>query len=208
MIGMSLEAENLGQVMQNSPVAFSCFDSSDRLTLWNRAYEDLNIRIRPLIRRGALFSDLLSELILRGQIRIPNGQRESWIQERLRARRHGVTAFRTLADGRTFLAQERKDEAGATLGFWLDVSDLFQAGALKGAEDALLYQSNDPSDPGCQDMLRSKLQTVLMTLEYLASNPANTPDRKVIDDAISATETMGACLDIVRAPVDRFSSGF
>lgn len=196
------------RVMEESSVAFSYFDSADRLFCWNSAYEDLNYQIRPLIKRGALFSDLLAELILRGQIRMPQGNRNEWIAERLRARRHGVTAFRELADRRTFLAQERKDAAGGTLGVWLDVSDLFRAGVLKGAGDANLCPQSDLSQPGCQDMMRTKLQTVLMTLEYLSTTPANQPERAVLDDAIAATEAMGACLDLVRAPQARASSVF
>lgn len=206
MESMSSEAEELWRVMEHSQVAFAYFDSGDRLLRWNEAYEDLNFRIRPLLRRGALFSELLAELILRGQIRIPKGKQQEWISQRLRARRHGVTAFRELADGRTFLAQERRDHAGGTLGFWMDVSDPFRTGAFKGAEGALMPYAYDMADPGCQDMLRTKLQTVLMTLEHLSTVPACAEEQAAIGDAIAATESMGACLDLVRTPGGRPSS--
>ena len=67
---ISDEAKRLDAAMQASPVAFSYFDPSDRLQLWNAAYEALNFRIGHLIRRGASFPDLLAELVVRGQIAI------------------------------------------------------------------------------------------------------------------------------------------
>lgn len=208
MVGTSLEAEKLWRALQHSSVAYSYFDSADRLVLWNKAYEDLNIRIAPLLRRGVLFSELLAELILRGQVRIPPGEQDVWISERVRARRYGKTSFRQLADGRTFLAQERKDAGGGTFGFWLNVTELFDAGAFKGATDLVDAAPTEFSDPGLQDMMRSKLQTVLMTLEHLAASPDCASERSVIEDAIAATVTMGACLDLGRAPKQRAASYF
>lgn len=198
MLAVSDEAERLLSALENSLVAYAYFDASDRLVLWNRAYIRLNIRIRPLIRKGALFSDLLAELILRGQIEIPEAQREAWIAERLRLRRHGETAFRKLADGRTYLAQERKDELGGTLGFWLDVTDMFQHGAASSSEDMPLTVPCSLHEPGLQDRIRTRLQTVMLVLDYLKTSCERDSDAHAIVDAITAAKDISICLDKAR----------
>ena len=53
----------LGSAIDQSQIAFAYFDMSDRLRYWNRAYEDLNYRIKPMIQIGACFPDLLEELV-------------------------------------------------------------------------------------------------------------------------------------------------
>ena len=196
---VSSEAERLQTVMELSPVAFAYFDASDRLVFWNTAYRELNFRISELVCKGALFADLLAELVLRGQIAVPEGDVQDWIARRLEARRRGGTAFRALNDGRTFLAQERKDELGGTLGFWVDVTDLFAKGVLKGTPELRPREAARLTDPGIQDRLRSQLQTVFAALEFMALEPQRTSDRAILAAAINSMDEIRACLDMARA---------
>lgn len=193
---ISDEARRLEAAMMSSSVAFAYFDRSDRLQLWNDAYEDLNFAIRPLIRTGAFFPDLLAELVVKGQIAF-EGDHRAWVDARLRARQLGRTAFRHLGDGRVFLVQERKDELGGTLGFWLDVSDLFQAGALRDAATPIAGAGPGLSGPGCQDLMRNQLQAIVGTLDLLRRN-CDPNMRPLIADALLAAETIRGCLDIYR----------
>ena len=161
----STEADWFQIALHASPVAFAYFDPSDRLRLWNTAYEDLNFRIRPLIVEGAYFPDLLSELVVGGQIQIEEGREQEWIDRRLADRRNGITAMRELTDGRAFLVQERPDEIGGVLGFWLDVTELAQSGALR-----LSPVAADPSaavNKGATGQIRENLQTIVATLGLL-----------------------------------------
>lgn len=193
---ISHEAKQLNIAMLSSPVAFSYFDPSDRLQLWNEAYANVNFRIRHMIRKGALFPDLLAELVVRGQIAI-EGDKQAWVDSRLRARQLGRTAFRHLTDGRVFLVQERKDEVGGTLGFWVDVSDLFRTGALHDTSKPIAGDRAGLSEPGYQDLIRSQLQTIVGTLELArrASVPEILP---FVADARLAAETIREVLDICR----------
>lgn len=191
------DAAELQRTLQSASTAFSYFDSSDRLQYWNRAYEDLNFQIRPMIRKGALFPDLLAELVVRNQIRI-EGSRHEWVSERLAARRYGSTAFRALSDGRTFLVQERKDDVGGTLGFWVSVTDLVSAGALKGMPSHLGGIRHTLADQGQQLLLRDKLQTVISCLDVLRLGSTSAEDNCIIDQATSATQDLRELLDLLR----------
>ena len=203
----SLEAHHLKTAFDASPVAFAYYDPGDRLRFWNHAYEDLNFAIRPLIREGAYFPDLLTELIVRGQIDIPGGDWTTWLHERVEIRRQGATAFRRLGDGRTFLVQERKDEIGGTLGFWLDITDFVAVGGLRiegggrigGAAPTL-------GDHGLQDMIRTDLQVIMGNLELLRDPEAGEDRGALIDAAFVAGQAIANLLEDARNP-DRQPAG-
>ena len=190
----SCEAQRLQRALDRSPVAYSYFDAGDRLRFWNRAYEDLNFRIQPLIREGAYFPDLLAELVILNQISIA-GDYRIWIDQRLEARKCGSTAFRKLTDGRTFLVQERKDEVGGTLGFWIDISDLFRTGTLKSSGGSIRGGPSGLADPGLQDRIRNDLQAVLGCLELLELMATCADATQLIDNAMAAARSIGALLD-------------
>lgn len=195
---VSDEAQSLQAVLARSPVAFAYFDGGDRLRFWNSAYENLNFRIKDLIREGAFFPDLLAELVLCNQIQIPPGGREQWVEERLEARRKGNTAFRRLTDGRTFLVQERHDNVGGILGFWLDVSNLVITGALKIANAPIGGTQAMLSDHGKQDQIRSQLQTILGCLETLGSLPVEADRADLLGEAIDGVHKITRTLDRCR----------
>ncbi len=196
----SSEAQRLHKAFAASPIAFAYFNAVDRLLMWNAAYEDLNSHIRPLIRRGVHFSDLLADVLLQGQIDLKGQDPEDWLAERLQARRHGTTAFRNLADGRTFLVQERKDAVGGTLGIWIDVTDLFRLEALKGSCSGILGEPGDLSDHGAQDMIRSHLQVVVANLEMIKIEGETPSASTYIDDALTAATSIRKVMDRHRVP--------
>lgn len=185
--------------LDQSPMAFAYFDMSDRLRYWNRAYENLNYRIRELIRPGAYFPDLLSELVQKGQVDIPDGDTQAWIAHRLEQRRIGGIDFRKVSDGRTFLCQERHDDMGGTLGIWIDVSHLFGTDRLSELEDVVGRPEIDFFDPGCQNSLRENLQTMLSGLELLRETEQTPENALLVDQSLEAAEAMGLSLDFIRA---------
>ena len=199
-VEISQEAERLRVAMQTSPVAFSYFDAEDRLALWNSAYEDLNFRIGHLIQKGARFPDLLAELVIEGQIEIA-GDVQDWVDSRLRARRMGRTSFRNLSDGRTFLVQERRDEIGGTLGFWIDVSDLVRSGALQSVPTDVPGQEFRGPVNTNQNFIRHQLETIVSNLELL-SETIDPSMRPFLSDALTAAETIEAALAILPSQTD------
>ena len=198
---ISREAERLRLAMQASPVAFSYFDAQDRLVLWNSAYEALNFRIGHMIRKGAHFPDLLAELVIEGQVDIA-GDVQDWIESRLRSRRMGRTSFRNLSDGRTFLVQERRDEIGGTLGFWIDVSDLVRSGALRSVPTDVAPAELQGPVNNDKNLIRHQLETIVSNLELLREtvDPAMRP---FLSDAITAAATIEASLTTLPGPPDQ-----
>lgn len=188
----------VSDALDQSPIALAYFDMSDRLRYWNRAYEDLNYRIRPMIRDGAYFPDLLAELVNNGQIDIPRGETRAWIEHRLEQRRIGGIDFRRISDGRTFLCQERHDETGGVLGVWIDVSHLFGTEHMRVLEAAIERPHADFSDPGYQNALRENLQTILGGLELLRATDQRPENALLIDQSLEAAEAMGLSLDQAR----------
>ncbi len=198
MQAISLEAERLRSAMQASPVAFSYFDAQDRLVLWNAAYEELNFRIRHMIRKGATFPDLLAELVVNGQIEIEGNARD-WVDARLRARRMGRTAFRKISDGRTFLVQERRDEIGGTLGFWIDVSDLVLSGALRTVPTDFSSPDRQAQSGENLNLVRHQLATIISNLELLRET-VDPSMRPFLTDALTAATTITASLSPASSP--------
>lgn len=196
---ISADSGLFSAALDQSPMAFAYFDMSDRLRYWNRAYENLNYRIKDLIRSGAYFPNLLSELVRKGQVDIPGGDTQAWIKHRLEQRRIGGIDFREISDGRTFLCQERHDEMGGTLGIWIDVSHLFGTDRLDVLKDAVGRPEIDFFDPGCQNSLRENLQTMLSALELLRETEQKPEDALLIDQSLEAAEAMGLSLDFIRA---------
>lgn len=195
---VSTEAHMLRNALEDSAVAFSYFDYADHLRFWNKAYVDLNFRIRELIVDGAHFPDLLAELIARGQINLQDTDSETWLHDRLEARRYGSTGFRRLADGRTMLVQERKDTAGGTLGFWLDASDLFRADTESATGLPVDCAATSLADAGRQTLIRDKLQIILGNLEMLRFVPLDSQDTLLIDSAIEAARVVIDTMDLAR----------
>lgn len=196
---VSAEARTLQRILEDSAVAFSYFDFADRLRFWNRAYVDMNFRIRDLIVEGAHFSDLLAALVARGQIDLDGIETEAWLRERLTARKYGSTGFRKLSDGRTMLVQERKDTAGGTLGFWLDASDLFHAGSEPREGPPIVGMATPLADAGKQTLIRDKLQIILGNLEMLRLVPLDAEDTTLVDSAIEAARVVVDTMDIARS---------
>ena len=205
-ITTSQEAQDLHAALDRSPIAYAYFDMSDRLRFWNRAYEDLNFRIRHMICDGVPFSDLLAELVVMGQIDIPQGGQKDWIDHRLERRRQGGTDFRHLSDGRTFLVQERHDELGGTLGFWTDMTHLFLGGAFQKNQAAMAPIPPALCDHGCQNVMREHLQAVLAPLELLQATEYRPEILALVNEALTAVTRMTRVLDRER-PDTSISAG-
>ncbi|MEM7744184.1 MAG: hypothetical protein AAF409_10790 [Pseudomonadota bacterium] len=194
-IPISREAMSLRVALHRSPVAFSYYDSADRLRFWNTAYEDVNFRVRPLIREGAYFPDLLAAVVAADQVDMGAEAQASWIEARMMQRRYGATAIRQLTDNRTFLVQERKDQLGGTLGFWLNISDLLEAGARMSPETVLAGADVPMDDHGPRVEIREHLQTLLGNLEMMQMATTDAEPGRLIDEAISAGRAIGRVVD-------------
>lgn len=191
------EARKQHRLLQDSHVAFAYFDAGDRLRLWNPAYVALNFKIADLLREGACFADLLTELVIRGQIHI-DGSVQDWIEARLAARASGGTALRHLTNGRVFLVQERKDACGGTQGFWADISDLYRSGGLQPVGDLAADVNVPLRNPSVQEFLRNKLQTIVGSLQLHEEIDSQMDRAELIATSILAAEQICVKLDELR----------
>lgn len=128
----------LTDALESSGDAFSLFDASDRLVVFNARYKEFYPTIAADIRQGARFEDLIRLSAQRGQyVDVPPGQVEQWVAERM-ARHHAATEVfeQQLADGRCLELVERPTTDGGRVAIRRDVS------ARKRAEAALRQELN------------------------------------------------------------------
>lgn len=104
---------------------FVVYDATDRLTVYNQQFVELNPHISDLIKPGAHYATMLRTGISRGGL-LGDGQSEEEIfeQEMERHRNPGVAYERQLKDGRWIRIMEKPTEDGGTAGIRTDITEL------------------------------------------------------------------------------------
>jgi PAS domain S-box-containing protein len=124
--------------------AFVLYDPSDRLLLFNDRYQALYVESADLMVPGALFEDIVREGALRGQYAEAVGRVDEWVAERMAKHRYpDGPMIQTLKDGRLVRVLERRLPDGHTVGFRMDVTQLFQAQGLSASSHALKARIDD-----------------------------------------------------------------
>jgi PAS domain S-box-containing protein len=130
----------LRAAIESIPEGFAIFDEVDRLIVANQPYVEMFAGERDPARiQGKTFEDLVRMSIARGEPPEPGFTTETWVAERLRRHREGMTGTRLLriADGRTISVAERLVPGVGTVGIRTDVSRLVETeAALRHARDA------------------------------------------------------------------------
>ncbi|GEM_PF-1205275 len=117
--------DRLSHALDAMSESFALYDRDDRLVLWNRRYVETNPAIRDLLVPGARFEDLFREAVRRGQMVLPEGDIEAWIQERLLKRRNPSHKFeRAHTDGTWILIDERLTANGEVVLTGTDITEL------------------------------------------------------------------------------------
>jgi PAS domain S-box-containing protein len=126
--------------IESIPEGFAIFDEDDRLIVANRPYVEMFTgETDPARLQGRTFEELVRMSIARGEPPEPGFTTESWVAERLRRHREGMTGTRLLriADGRTVSVAERHVPGVGVVGVRTDVSRLVETeAALRNARDA------------------------------------------------------------------------
>lgn len=108
--------------------AFVVYDAQDRLSYCNEEYRQTYKVTASIIEEGRTFEELIRYGALHGQYAEAMGREEEWVQQRLAAHRQGNTSLiQKLNDGRWLKILERKTPAGHTVGFRVDVTELYRA---------------------------------------------------------------------------------
>jgi PAS domain S-box-containing protein len=108
--------------------AFVIYDAEDRLAFCNDKYRELYSLSAPVIQLGRRFEEIIRYGVERGQYKGAVGREEAWIAERLAAHRQGnQELIQQLDDGRWLRITERRTPSGHTIGFRVDVTELYEA---------------------------------------------------------------------------------
>ena len=120
--------------------AFVIYDPKDRLAFCNEEYRQIYYSSAPAIKVGRTFEEILRYGVDRQQYSAAIGREEEWIAERMAAHRQGnQQLIQQLEDGRWLKITERRTPSGHTVGFRIDITELYQA--KQAAEAATVAKS-------------------------------------------------------------------
>jgi PAS domain S-box-containing protein len=124
-----LEAELLlRSAVETIGEAFVVYDAEDRLAFCNEKYRELYHLSAPVIEPGRSFEEIIRYGVERGQYKGAIGREEAWVAERLAAHREGnQELIQQLDDGRWLKITERHTPSGHTVGFRIDITELYRA---------------------------------------------------------------------------------
>jgi PAS domain S-box-containing protein len=133
--------------------AFVLYDRDDRLVLCNDKYRDLFRVSRNLIVPGVPFEDILRNSVRNGQFPDAIGRVDEWVAECMHKHRSGnVVRIQHVSDGRVLRIIDRRMADGHTVGFRIDLTDLWRAKeaaelARRAQEDFIATMSHELRTP-------------------------------------------------------------
>jgi signal transduction histidine kinase/ActR/RegA family two-component response regulator len=120
--------------------AFVIYDQDDRLAYCNEQYRDYYRMSADLLVPGMKFEEILRIGAARGQYKEAIGREQAWVAERMVAHHSGSTdLIQELDGGRWLRIRERKTPEGFTVGFRIDITELYEA--KQSAEAANMAKS-------------------------------------------------------------------
>ncbi|NTV69888.1 MAG: response regulator [Azonexaceae bacterium] len=114
--------------------AFVIYDQDDRLAYSNEQYRQYYRSSSDLLVPGKRFEEIIRTGAERGQYKEAIGRVDEWVAERLAAHRGNTEIIQQLDDGRWLRILERRTPEGFTVGFRIDVTELYAA--KEAAEEA------------------------------------------------------------------------
>jgi len=101
------------------------WDTEDRLVICNEGYRKLFGENCTMVKPGARYKDLMRLQLEGGALRIGQGQRREWLENRLSDHRNPKGAIdEEYSDGRWVRVTEYKTPAGYTVGVYTEVSQI------------------------------------------------------------------------------------
>ncbi|MBL6959251.1 MAG: PAS-domain containing protein, partial [Rhodospirillales bacterium] len=117
--------ELLSNVIGDVDVAFSLFDSSDRLVFCNNYYFEMMEAIQDIVKPGVTFEEMVRTIVSRKPVKNAIGREEEYIKERLHHHLYEDTPFELKRpDGRWIQVTERRMPNGYTFVILIDISEL------------------------------------------------------------------------------------
>ena len=176
---------------------FVIYDPDDRLSYCNEEYRDLYRLSAPVIAPGRTFEEIIRYGAERGQYQDAVGREEEWIAERLAAHRSCHRELvQKLDDGRWLKVREQRTPTGYTVGFRVDVTEVFQA--KEAAEAANVAKSRFLATMSHE--IRTPMNGILGMAQLLLA--PTLPDGKRLDYARTILTSGQALLKLLNDILD------
>jgi PAS domain S-box-containing protein len=120
------------------PAGVAFYDAEDRLTVWNRRYEQSGGDCADALTAGVTFRELLQRVLDSGGVPEAAGREGEWIEERIAARRSGVPQEQEQSNGQWFRFEDRALPDGGVVATAVDITELKR----REASFKLLFEHN------------------------------------------------------------------
>ena len=183
--------------------AFCVYDQEDRLVFHNEKYLQTYSFCREAIVEGASFEEIIRHGAERGQYPAAIGRVESWVQERLALHRQPRSEhLQLLPDGNVFKISEARTNLGYTVGFRVNVTELYQAReqanlANRAKSEFLANMSHE---------IRTPVHAVMGMLTLLQKTDLSVQQQDYADKAALATRSLLSLLNDI-LDVSRMDAG-
>jgi len=172
------------------PDGLAFFDADERLVVWNARYAEVNPEIAAALRAGMSFEQIIRIGVAAGRYTEAFGCEESWIAERLAARKAlSCTLEQHVEDDRWLRVQDRRTAAGGMVTVCNDITDLKRdAHALTEARDAAEAANRAKSEflANMSHEIRTPLNGVIGLTQALARTKL-TPDQTEMLELIQSS---------------------
>jgi len=163
--------------------AFVVYDPEDRLVICNDRYRDLYHHSAPAIFPGNSFEAIIRYGLEHGQYPAARGREEAWLEERMAAHRSGNSELiQKTSDDHWLRIRERKTPSGHTVGFRVDVTEIYRA--KESAEAANRAKSEFLANMSHE--IRTPMNAILGLTQLVLDSPLEARQRDFLDKALSS----------------------
>ncbi|MDP1524846.1 MAG: response regulator [Rhodocyclaceae bacterium] len=163
--------------------AFVVYDPEDRLVICNDRYRELYRHSAPAIFSGNSFEAIIRYGLEHGQYPAACGREEAWIEERMAAHRSGNSELiQKTSDDHWLRIRERKTPSGHTVGFRIDVTEIYRA--KESAEAASRAKSEFLANMSHE--IRTPMNAILGLTQLVLDTPLEARQRDFLGKALSS----------------------
>ena len=167
--------------------AFVLYDAEDKLVLCNHRYREFYSETAEMLQPGNRFEDIIRYGAGRGQYQEALGRVEEWVQERMAQHRMPHSRLQQrLRSGRIVRVVERRTEAGYTVGFRVDITDLVLA--TEAAEEASRSKSQFLANMSHE--IRTPMNAILGMLKLLQNTELTARQSDYTDKTEAAARSL------------------
>jgi signal transduction histidine kinase/NO-binding membrane sensor protein with MHYT domain/ActR/RegA family two-component response regulator len=188
----------LREAIEGMPDGLAFFDDEDRLVAWNQRYAEVNPELKPHLRPGITFGQLVEAGLTTDTYVEAFGRRDEWLAERMAARLVGFSTMEQRMAGDIWLrVQDRRTADGGTVTVVNDITDLKRdAIALAEARDAAeaATQAKSAFLANMSHEIRTPLNGVIGLAQALARTDLTPEQSEMLELIQSSGQTLQTLL--------------